>query len=419
MRLLQVCFLPGALLLPSYALQIETVDAGRGPVEVQLPDSYDSSQNHALVVLLPGYGDDHPGFADQFGLGSQLNSYDGRFIQLLARGRTDMFGNQYWMAWGNWVGSCNPDASYSYAYWYDSPADEFTADEAWARALQYCGTSDADVLYIRALVAKAVAAYAIDQRKIFALGQSNGAAMVYRLGCDASDLFSAIVAIEGAPPSSEFGCSPSHQIRLLNIHGTKDRQVPYQGKTGSTGFDGAVATCERYIAYNRCSVGTLPAGATRARWAAASERHGISLKMDISKRIDGDDTEVYRAQSDCASGPGAVELWKVVGETHSPNFNANYVTSVLQWLDWPLLPLPFMPPSPPSSSMCIMTCSDVKLLYRSNGCCQNASNSIIYNRTAELGTRLRVCGDVLVIYQANCSCTPKKHLVCAVNLKVT
>ena len=185
-----------------------------------------------LVVLLPGYGDGYPSYTDQFGLGTQLDLYAGRFIQLLALGRTDTFGHQYWMAWGDWVGSCHPNATYS--YFYDGLEDELTPNEAWELALQHCGPSRADVDYIRALVAATNASYNVDPGKIFALGQSNGAAMAYRLGCDASDLFSAIVPIAGAPPPASYECRPSNLVRLLHIHGTSDMIVQYNGTANVT-----------------------------------------------------------------------------------------------------------------------------------------------------------------------------------------
>ena len=62
----------------------------------------------------------------------------------------------------------------TYSYFYDFPGDTWSNDDAWERALIHCGDSDADVEYIRALVAEAVAAYNIGT--IVALAGAGGGA---------------------------------------------------------------------------------------------------------------------------------------------------------------------------------------------------------------------------------------------------
>ena len=73
-----------------------TVDAGRGPVTLRLPASYDNaSTGYPLVVLLPGWGsgDMYPGMADAQGLRSEVDAQ--QIIQLDALGRYDADGKHY------------------------------------------------------------------------------------------------------------------------------------------------------------------------------------------------------------------------------------------------------------------------------------------------------------------------------------
>ena len=75
----------------------------------------------------------------------------------------------------------------------------------WART----GCADDDAAYLRELVAAAANLWRVDFGRIYAYGHSNGAAMAYRLACEASDLFAGVIAFAGVPPpvDSAVGCA--------------------------------------------------------------------------------------------------------------------------------------------------------------------------------------------------------------------
>ena len=152
------------------AFQELKVNAGRGDVSVWYPDSHNSAASYPLVVLLPGYSDSYPSYTRHFGLQQRIDT-DG-LIQVMALGRFDAFNHQYWMAWGDWTGTCNPAASYTYSYWYGG--EDRTPDSVWSLALQYCGGADDDVLYLRSLISEVQSHLQVDASAISVLGQSNG-----------------------------------------------------------------------------------------------------------------------------------------------------------------------------------------------------------------------------------------------------
>lgn len=86
-----------------------------------------------------------------------------------------------------------------------------------------------DVGFIRDLVARLRGELAIDPRRIYATGISNGGILDYRLACE-TDIFAAI-----APDSATMlvPCSAPRQISVLAIHGTADTHIPYMGGLGS------------------------------------------------------------------------------------------------------------------------------------------------------------------------------------------
>jgi len=88
-----------------------------------------------------------------------------------------------------------------------------------------------DVAFLRTLIEKLEQDYAIDPKRIFATGISNGAMMSYRLACELSDKIAAIAPVEGA---QNVPCRPQARVSIIVFHGTADHLVPFEG--GSTPF---------------------------------------------------------------------------------------------------------------------------------------------------------------------------------------
>jgi polyhydroxybutyrate depolymerase len=73
------------------------------------------------------------------------------------------------------------------------------------------------------------AAVCVDPARVFATGVSNGGGFAARLGCELSGRLAGIAAVAGGyrslPP-----CNPERPLPVLEIHGTADHVVPYQGR---------------------------------------------------------------------------------------------------------------------------------------------------------------------------------------------
>jgi polyhydroxybutyrate depolymerase len=92
-----------------------------------------------------------------------------------------------------------------------------------------------DVAFIRAVVAQVGRDYAIDAKRVYAAGISNGGMMAYRLACEASDIFAAIgpvAAVQIAP-----ACQPTQPVAVIHFHGTADHNVPMAGGVGSKAIE--------------------------------------------------------------------------------------------------------------------------------------------------------------------------------------
>jgi len=105
-------------------------------------------------------------------------------------------------------------------------------DRAWNVGGGCCGKPGAsgidDVSFVSAAVAAVGAALPVDPRRIYATGISNGGLLAYRLACD-TRLFAAI----GPDSATLLGACPAPApISVIHIHGTADRNIPYNGGRG-------------------------------------------------------------------------------------------------------------------------------------------------------------------------------------------
>jgi polyhydroxybutyrate depolymerase len=88
-----------------------------------------------------------------------------------------------------------------------------------------------DVGFISALLDELEREYAVDARRIYATGMSNGAMMTYRLGCRLANRLAAIAPVAGA--LNETSCEPAAPLPVIVFHGTADQHVPYDGGMGA------------------------------------------------------------------------------------------------------------------------------------------------------------------------------------------
>lgn len=113
-----------------------------------------------------------------------------------------------------------------------------------------------DIGFFRALIEKLSHDYAVDPRRIYFTGISNGGMMSYRVAWEMSDQVAAIAPVEGA---LNVECHPASAVSVIIFHGTADRLVPFNG--GSTPFqignkrtDNSVAgAVDFWVKHNGCA----------------------------------------------------------------------------------------------------------------------------------------------------------------------
>lgn len=124
-----------------------------------------------------------------------------------------------------------------------------------------------DVGFIAALLDLVEKNYPVNKNKVFATGLSNGALFAQRLGCDLSQRIAAIAPVAGTLPAEMIrSCRPGHAVAVMQISGTADPIMPYDGGLvqdfGGRGEGGQVAsvasTADFWAANNGCGSKLAP-----------------------------------------------------------------------------------------------------------------------------------------------------------------
>ncbi len=114
-------------------------------------------------------------------------------------------------------------------------------------------TNQGDLNFVEKMLTKISSDYNIDQNRIYSTGMSNGGFMSYDLACFMSDRFAAIASVTGGMiPSHKNACQASHPTPVMQIHGTADAVVSFDGSSiGSLHVDSLV---KFWVKYNNCNL---------------------------------------------------------------------------------------------------------------------------------------------------------------------
>ena len=110
-----------------------------------------------------------------------------------------------------------------------------------------------DVGFVAALLDEFERSYKIDRARVYATGISNGAMFSERLGCELDGRIAAIAPVAGTMPADLAGaCRPSAPVSVLQIGGTADPIMPFDGGAvadfGGRGEGGTVLSDARSAA---------------------------------------------------------------------------------------------------------------------------------------------------------------------------
>jgi polyhydroxybutyrate depolymerase len=133
----------------------------------------------------------------------------------------------------------------------DASGDPTNLEGCW-NAGTCCGDAQTkgvdDVEFISSLLDLLITNAPVDKARVFVAGLSAGGMMAYRLACQLSNRFVAIASVSGAQVIKT--CSPARPISILEIHGTDDSRLPYEGDQY---FPSTMSTIQRWVALGGCA----------------------------------------------------------------------------------------------------------------------------------------------------------------------
>jgi polyhydroxybutyrate depolymerase len=263
-------------------------DAGTNPLitarpyHFHLPAGYVAGQPLPLLVMFHGYGSTAVSH-EAYLLFTTLSDEKG-FLYAYADGTLDTTYQRFWNA---------TDACCDI---YASGVD--------------------DTAYAAAILDDVEARYAVDPKRIFLFGHSNGGFMVHRLACELSGRIAGVVSLAGMNWKDPSRCHAQSRVAVLQIHGNADQVIHYDGGRVTAPWMGEYPSAHDTVATWAAIDGCGPLVAT-------------GETRDIDSAIPGAETTVERYQG-CQGG--AVEIWTVQGGPHQPPLTATWSEPVWNFL---------------------------------------------------------------------------------------
>lgn len=251
------------------------------PYDLKVPTGYDKAKPTPLVILLHGYTASGAMQEAYFKLAPVADAKT--FLYATPDGTKNAAGNRFWNATD---ACCNFDGS---------PVD--------------------DVAYVNAIIDDVEKKYNVDDKRVFLVGHSNGAFMAHRLACDSAPRIAAIAALAGDVWDDATKCNPASPVAVLQIHGTADTVIAYNGGKNPplAVFPSATTSVATWAHKNGCA--TAPtAGAA----------------LDLEAVLLGNETTVAE-YTGCKPG-GAALLWTIQGGSHVPALQPSFATTVYAFL---------------------------------------------------------------------------------------
>jgi polyhydroxybutyrate depolymerase len=117
-----------------------------------------------------------------------------------------------------------------------------------------------DVAFLSQLIDRLVADHDADAERVYATGVSAGAMMAHRLACELPGQIAGVGSVAGAMVLDR--CQPDQGVPVIEIHGTDDQLVPYEGGlvrpegVATEPAPSTLAVAERWAALNGCPAGS-------------------------------------------------------------------------------------------------------------------------------------------------------------------
>lgn len=189
---------------------------------------------------------------------------------------------------------------------YPDGVDGHWNDGRWNDGRSSIKTKSDDVGFVTALLDEVEKRYPVNPSKVFAVGISNGAVFTERLGCELSGRIHAIAAVSGTMAAELApACHPTHPLSVLQVSGTADPVMPYEG-----------GTVRKFLGAGEGGT-VLSASDTVGLWARSNGCSSSSTPVTLPQAGEPDGTSIVRQTHDRCRNSATVTLLTVQGGGHA------------------------------------------------------------------------------------------------------
>ena len=255
--------------------------SGNRPFTLFTPQKLPAKEALPLVLLLHGFTSSGPEILKYTGLTGLVNSR--KYLLVAPNGSKTPTGTQFWNA---------------------TPACcDF-----------YFQKSD-DAQFLTTVIGKVSKKVAVDRKRIYIIGHSNGGAMAHRMACEHSNLIAGIVSLAGPTFDKRSECQPKLPVSVLQIWGTSDEVLNYKGgKLFDVPYPGAQKSAQNWATINQCKRGP----------------NHLATTKDYFPGVKGAETQIT-SYSQCSKTTN-VTLWTGKGMSHVPELSSKTMKVVLSEL---------------------------------------------------------------------------------------
>jgi polyhydroxybutyrate depolymerase len=258
-----------------------TVELDDRPFQLHLPESSDPAGTAPLVVLLHGYTSSAAEQESYFQLTAESDRRG--FLYAMPDGTAQADGDRFWNA------------------------TEACCD------FQRSGVDDSG--YLRRLIDTVISSYPVDASRVYVIGHSNGGFMAHRMACEHASVITAIVSLAGAANNDASQCAPERPVSVLQIHGTADGVIPFDG---GANFGRPFPSVDTMLATWRDLNG-------------CTDEADTSPSLDLDSGLPGPETTVTTYATGCGDA-SRVELWSIEDGSHVPPLTADFAPAVVDFL---------------------------------------------------------------------------------------
>lgn len=158
-----------------------------------------------------------------------------------------------------------------------------------------------DVLFMSDLIDSLDLAYNIDLNSVYSCGMSNGGIMSYYLACNLPNRIAAIASVTGSMLNAWFTCVPNRPFPVMEIHGTNDATVPYNGDGTFKHIDSVV---KKWRVFNNCN----PTPVTTNVPDINTTDGATATHYKYTGGTSGTEVELYKVNNGAHTWPGAFPI---------------------------------------------------------------------------------------------------------------